>query len=150
MTADHRPVVENPLLCFIQNFRDHPRVDFITRSYFSDIVHEKARRTLLQLLSESRSSPTPDESSIFELLDRVSTLNPAPVFVTSDLTSLPFILIGDQDQNKSVLNEIHQLRFFIQSALGGSEQNPKRSVLSFSFGFKTQSFHVEYFSKINF
>uniref|UniRef100_A0AC34Q2H4 C2H2-type domain-containing protein n=1 Tax=Panagrolaimus sp. JU765 TaxID=591449 RepID=A0AC34Q2H4_9BILA len=121
-----RPVVVDSLLCFINNFRHHPHLEFLTREYFSTCVNAISRQTLIDLLSESNPSTITENSSIFELYDQVMNLELAPIFVAADLTSLPIVLIGEESQSKNVFNEIHQLRFFIQRVLAGNEQTAKR------------------------
>lgn len=124
----------NSMLCFIHNFRHHPHLDVLIESYFSQCVNDIAKRTLIDLLHESKRIPSNlTNLTLFELYDNVMNINPSPLFVAADLTTLPIVLIGDQNQNKSIFNEIHQLRFFIQSALSGTQQTSKRSVFIISF-----------------
>ena len=124
LTMD-RPIVINSLICFIHNFRSHPHLEVLTRSYFSKSVNEVARQTLLNILAEAADGDILPSSyqtiTIVELFDKVAILNPAPVFVAADLTTLPMVLIGDRNQSKNVVDEIHQLRWFIQSIFTGNQ-----------------------------
>uniref|UniRef100_A0AC34GS36 Uncharacterized protein n=1 Tax=Panagrolaimus sp. ES5 TaxID=591445 RepID=A0AC34GS36_9BILA len=116
-----RPIVVNSLLCFIHNFRNHPLLDVLTQRYFSKSLFDTAQNTLIEIFVDQLKESEEDEFndfSLVELFDKVvSTLKPCPLFVAEDLTSLPMVLISDQNQSKSVLDEIHQLRFYIQSTI---------------------------------
>uniref|UniRef100_A0A914XZA0 Uncharacterized protein n=1 Tax=Panagrolaimus superbus TaxID=310955 RepID=A0A914XZA0_9BILA len=116
-----RPIVVNSVLCFIHNFRSHPLLDALIQSYFSKSLFDTAQNTLIEILLDQTKEFEDDELhdfSLIELFDKVvSTLKPSPLFVAADLTTLPMVLISDKNQSKSVIDEIHQLRFYIQSTL---------------------------------
>jgi uncharacterized Zn-finger protein len=122
-----RPIVVNSLLCFIHNFRSHPLLNALTQRYFSKGLYDTAHNTLIEILSDQTKDNDEEvefqDSTLIELFDKViSTLNPSPLFVAADLTTLPMVLISDQNQSKSVLDEIHQLRFYIQSTFSAENQ----------------------------
>ena len=119
-SAMDRPIVVNSLLCFIQNFRNHPQLEVLTRGYFSKPVCDSARATLMAIFTDADDDTS--DLSLFELLDKTNTLDPVPIFVAADLTSLPMVLIGEQNQSKTVIDEIHQLRFFVQSIFDNNNQ----------------------------
>uniref|UniRef100_A0A7E4VTV8 C2H2-type domain-containing protein n=1 Tax=Panagrellus redivivus TaxID=6233 RepID=A0A7E4VTV8_PANRE len=124
-----RPIVVNSMLCFIHNFRNHSQIEYLAKSYFSKCVCDVARQTLLEILGQRNESeddsPAGLEIDIEELLrlfDKTTMLDPAPIFVTADLTHLPVVLIGDPNNSKNVLDEIHQLRYLIQSVIPANDQ----------------------------
>ncbi|KAI1725464.1 putative zinc finger protein [Ditylenchus destructor] len=140
-TPDQRAVVVNSLLCFINNFRRHVRLDTFICTYFSESAQQMAYNLLVELLSDVKvhncaKSPQEDKTTnkvelILSSFDQLIATTHAPVFAAADLTLMPFVLMDiptEDNENRLVLQELRQLRFlmqdfFSQSTHGGIRQN---------------------------
>ena len=110
-----RPVVVNSLLCFIQNYRDHPKLAGLVDDYFSKASIAQARQLIVELNGV-------DEGDLFSLFDQLGDDGcPVPSFVADDLSALPMTLVGDDDGvvKDELLRELRLLKRFIQDALNG-------------------------------
>ncbi|KAI1731958.1 putative zinc finger protein [Ditylenchus destructor] len=149
-TPDHRAVVVNSLLCFINNFRRHVRLDTFICTYFSESAQQAAYNLLVELLADAKihncaTSPqegrktTNKADMILSSFDQLIATTHAPVFAAADLTLLPLVLMDIQmedNENRLILQEVRQLRFFTQELYSQNTHGGIRQTWNYSLDSK--------------
>lgn len=117
-------IVVDSLLCFVKNFRLEPSLEELVEKHFSPSTKSLSVNTLLDLLADANVDVLPEAvgsitiKQILALFDRLVASGQAPTFVTPNLTSLPLVLLNQDDK---LLKEIRQLHLLLQDALAKRE-----------------------------
>ncbi|PAV88292.1 hypothetical protein WR25_13150 [Diploscapter pachys] len=123
-------LVENPLLCFIQNYRHLPDLGRTIQDFYSPNSVSKAKELLKQYTTSLNRLPLIWPDGILECYDLAINNRCRTRFACANLGQLPVVMKLGNDEAISptfLLRELRDLRIFLAQALGCHSEEPTYS-----------------------